>query len=526
LSVEEQFYLCFAPLLLMLAVRMRARGIDRLRLSFRNALIVVGMLSFATCLFGLYYAPRVLRLIPIRYWVYVGALPTVMFYGLPTRAWEFALGGLAVFYTQRATPHSGIAPRLMGLASLSALCAAVFLIPEHASHPGFTTLVPTLATVMLLVSGTIAPSSVVPRFLGTSPMRALGRLSYSWYLWHWPMLAFLAITFPQASIQLRAAVAMISLGPAAATYAWLESPVRHSRWLLARRKATLVGAAGLSLTVFAIAYAVKRHAQGTLRTEPFASIEAARLQRPLIRACDGLTPRELTAECAFGASTSDTTVLLIGDSHARHWFPAVEHVAQRHSWRLLPLTRAGCTMVRISASTAADVKQKVCDQWQDSLVRELPATKARLIILSNLAPWDVTVPTAAIRSLYRQRLIELLGALSRSGARVILLRDTPYPAVDIPDCLESHAHEVQLCDFSRSDAVRTIAPSLERAAVREVPRTIYLDLTEDICGPSTCPAMKNGVVRYHDFSHLSVAFARALGPALDGALSAALRKTP
>src|SRR5262249_39241187 len=184
LAVEEQFYL-FWPLLLLASFR-RARS--RKVLVF--ALGGLCAASFALCV-GLTFHRQ----------------PWAFFFS-PSRAWEFALGGLVALLP----PRPGLA-----LAGVGAILVGDIWFSPETRFPGFAALLPVLGTCAVLLSG-----GAGARLLAVGPLPRLGRLSYSWYLWHWPVLLVAGVVFPGIGWPGRTGAALAALGAAWMTYRWVE----------------------------------------------------------------------------------------------------------------------------------------------------------------------------------------------------------------------------------------------------------------------------------------------------------------
>ena len=157
------------------------------------------------------------------------------FYGVPARLWEFGCGGLLAVLPFRSTPPAvRTASAAVGLALI---LLATMVLDNRTAFPGWIALIPVLGAVAVLY-GAGAPG-LANRILGWRPAQALGRLSYVWYLWHWPLLVF-AATFPGgASLPVRLATAGVALGAAALTAAWIERPIRRSPYFAGRPVVTL-----------------------------------------------------------------------------------------------------------------------------------------------------------------------------------------------------------------------------------------------------------------------------------------------
>jgi hypothetical protein len=282
----------------------------------------------------------------------------------------------------------------------------------------------------------------------------------------------------------------------------------------------------LSVLVFAIAAVSQRHARQMMRHEPYRTIEAARNARPTYyrAGCDGLDPAHVPDRCIYGERSSDTTVVLIGDSHARHWFPALERAATGR-WRLIPLTRGGCLLVPVPLPASITARMDACARWRAEIMSHLAAVRPTVIVLGGLARDDHALLSPVTRAAYQTKLRDTWTQLAGSGQRVVVLRDTPYPAFDVPDCLELHPDAPRSCAFSRNGSMSAVFDPVQRQVAKGIAGVSYVDLTDAFCDAMRCEAMQDGIVRYHDFSHVSVPFAASLGPALAERIAMALKDT-
>ena len=297
------------------------------------------------------------------------------YYGLHTRLWELATGALVAVtaaHWARLGRQAAIALRWLGLAGI--VTAAVGF-GSQTPFPGYAATLPVFATALVIGAGCAHPDS---RVLGIRPVQWLGKLSYSWYLWHWPVLYFAALQLGQLTVAGRLACAAGSLALAALTYVTVENPLRHKTSLRASPLRGLGLGLGLSGLVAALALAVPApviridlptvdalelgaDGEGTLLNAMAASTShaPANLVPALGKAAkdyariypdgcsSGFTDTTVRKPCFYGDPTSATTVVLFGDSHAGQWFPALESdrgaarvaAGGRHQVRLL--TRLG-----------------------------------------------------------------------------------------------------------------------------------------------------------------------------------------
>jgi peptidoglycan/LPS O-acetylase OafA/YrhL len=381
LAVEEQFYLGY-PLLLLCMRRAR-------RSRVRIALILLTVASLALSIYGARYHP----------WG--------TFYLLPMRAWELLLGGLICV----VPPPRRIAPWLLnaaGIASLGAIVGASFLFTKHTRFPGAAALVPCLAAAVLIYSNRGAPRAT-GALLAWRPLVIVGLMSYSLYLWHWPVLAFARIRLDIVNQSLPLLVALACL---AATFAlayiswrWVETPFRrrtsgdgNATDSLGRPQAgasastwrrPLVGATACALVVCGAGAAIVGTKGASMR---FPKSEYPWLYdgKPYLtyimdpKGSGELKPRRL------GSSDSDDgdfDFLVWGDSHAMAVGHALDSICTE-------LGAHGAMMAASAVPPLLEVTQKsesadTMARWQDAFKTSVTAGNVRGVLL--IARWNLYV---------------------------------------------------------------------------------------------------------------------------------------
>lgn len=230
LSVEEQFYLVFPALLVagwLLARRWRRAPVA--------LVIAIGLGSFALSVAWSYGSPLADTVT-----AFFGGPESFAFYSSITRAWEFGAGALLAMGLARIPVPSAAAARLTGLAGAALLILSAFAIHDDQPFPGVVAVLPVLGTVLLILAGSHVTVGV-SRVLSTRPMVFVGDISYSWYLWHWPLIVFAALLFPNRPMALVAAAAL-SIIPSLLSYRFVEQPLRRHRPRTRPRAAALITA--------------------------------------------------------------------------------------------------------------------------------------------------------------------------------------------------------------------------------------------------------------------------------------------
>ena len=364
-------------------------------------------------------------------------------------------------------------------------------------------------------------------------MQYLGKISYAWYLWHWPMLVFAGVLWNLSRLDL-VLVTLASWGPAALTHHTIEERFRHSRSLGRRPKRAL--ALGATCTLAAVFLAIGL--QESNPPVPTASPELARgamaigPRNPHLQRVDALRPNPAGAAadkgalwddgcvllhdetesppCVYGAKNSPKTVVAFGDSHAEQWFPPLIKLANRRHWRLIGLVRAGCVV--------GDVQYKrACDAWRRNEMRRI-VTEERpdMVVVSDSTGGRYQIVRNGQR-LDRRRsepfliagFARTLRKLKRNGARVVVIRDQPLAPFEPPDCVSQNLHQLSKCTFLGR---RKRWHSYDFFGAKRVPGVKLIDPIDILCPRHRCPSVMGRVLVYRNTYHMSATFARTLTP--------------
>ena len=561
LGVEEQFYLVWPAMIIgtaWLIRRARRRTKADATSSERPYLVVLALvaaLSFAVSLAVSY------------------VVPAVAFYSLPTRAWQLAVGGLVALTAGQWRRLPALPAAIAGWAGLALILLACTLFHPTTLYPGTAALVPVLGTALVIGAGCASAPRGCGRVLAAAPMRAVGRVSYSWYLWHWPVLVLApALLGHPLGLVGRLAAVLVSGGLAVFTLRLLENPLRFAAPLrrsalgslalggVATAVAVCVGVAllvtvptpvgrgapAVPLTVTA-APAPTGHnidAYDTAVQHAFAQVQAAVAASADLKAVpSNLDPpladaeAELYAmfrngcmrtffqtgqpECATGDTASTTTVALVGDSHAAMWAPAFQQVAAQRRWRLEMLDKAGCPLMDLPITNPIRRWLAHCEQWRDLIMTRLRAEHPRLVVVSmwrgygagnGYLPGFTAYDPAWIDSLTR-----LVQQLRGFGAEVLVLGPIPDPHLVARICLSGHLDDATACSAPRSTAVNESGIAAESAATKAGGGQ-YADLTELFCTADRCQVIVGNTLMYFDADHLTLEYPRLLAPVI-GALA-------
>jgi peptidoglycan/LPS O-acetylase OafA/YrhL len=511
LSVEEQFYFVW-PTLLLLAFGLYRAGNGGVAAGRRTAIWTIAVLALISLLLCV-------GLTQVRQpWA---------FFSSPARAWEFCLGGLGLLLF---VPLRPVWNTVLGWLGFAAIVGSAVLLQRTTLFPGIVAAIPVLGTVLVLRAGTTDSPYGPAKFLASPFLRPFGRLSYSWYLWHWPVLVLVVATIGPLSLTGRLACLAASLLLAQFCYRYVEHPVRHSQ-LLVRRPATAVWMA-VAITAWGVGGALMWRSLLADEAQSPAQIRFTAAKGDLPRTWPECMPGFFTIdvkECTFGDAKARRTVVLFGDSHAAQWIPALEKFALEGNWRVLTLLKAACPAANVQF-VYSEVRRRYveCETWRDlalQRIREI-APDAVIVASAQAYAWPSAAPSVSAEAWLNgtRHTLELLDQL---GVPVVHLRDTPAPGFNVPDCLaraawREHWHRRSSCGFPRSGGMSNEVRVLEQRAGEGLKNVRYADLTEYICPGVQCNVERGETVMYADTNHLTASFTRMLAPALAQFLQHAL----
>lgn len=225
-------------------------------------------------------------------------------------------------------------------------------------------------------------------------------------------------------------------------------------------------------------------------------------------------------ECVFGDVTSSFTVALFGDSHAAQWFNALDSIAKQRGWRLLALTKLGCTPIeQITYNSTVGATYPQCKPWRANVKKRLAAEHVAVVFISySNRLQQVGVRQPFPDQVWLDGFSELIPELRAIGTEPVLITDTPYPGRDVPICLSENVSSVGNCAFSRERGVRqsrldtNIAAAVDNAAQ-------VLDVTNWLCTDKACPVIVGNLLVYRDTNHITTKYAEWLAPLIDSAVS-------
>ncbi|MET0416291.1 MAG: acyltransferase family protein [Actinoplanes sp.] len=526
LAVEEQFYLVWPVLILASAHLWRRR---------RPLAVVLGVLVAVS------FALSVTETARSAPWAY---------FGPHTRAWELGAGALLALAAHRVHRLPGVVRAVLGWAGLGAILLAAVSYDDATAYPGWRAALPVTGTVALLAAG----GAGVGLLLNRRPMQTIGRLSYGWYLWHWPVLLI-----GPAALGLRGTVGQKLLLAAGAlvlawcSYRWVENPLRRRAALRERAIRGLGLGVALSAAVAGVValLMVLPHEvpTGGKRADLRAALAAADDPAAVLRKAIAAAPRELPANlspkltkaardrprvwadgchadvpvttapdgCVYGDPAGTKTVVLFGDSHAAHWFPALERLALNHRWRLVELTKTSCSAVDVPLYHETLKREYTeCTAFRRSAMQRIERLRPALVVVGSSFNYEPARPAGDLTEQWRAGWERTFTQLGRGDARITAIADTPYMGGPVPECLATEQNAAG-CTRSLRSSLRGPAQRRAFLSYDGGPHATVLDPISWFC-TDACPPVIGNLLVYRDSNHMTTTYSAALAPLLDKAL--------
>jgi hypothetical protein len=401
---------------------------------------------------------------------------------------------------------------------MTGVVLALILFDEGTPYPGYAALLPALAGVAFIAGEAT--------WLDVPVLRWLGRISYAWYLWHWPLVGLGQTLDPQIGAAGKGAWSAAALALAWLTYRYVEGSAREGRLSKVPTDRLALYGVAASVAVVVIAHGAMKVGEAQATTGGQARYAAARNDR-FAKNCWTNTLAEYKP-CFAGDPDGTTTIALLGDSHAEHWLGALDRAGKERGWKIDVMVKGGCPVSDAPEMTHPRRARtyRECTRFREAMLQRIEREKPAAVILSS---WDHYIATNGRSSWqvtpeqWEEGLRRTYTRLARAGVRMIVMRDVPQVPFDVPECLSRRAAGLPFassCFYDRAEAMHPAGIAAQDRAARNVP-VKFIDMNDVICRGQRCSPVLGGKVVFTDDNHITASFSRSVGDILGARIIAA-----
>jgi peptidoglycan/LPS O-acetylase OafA/YrhL len=544
LAVEEQFYLVWPPLAaLVVWAGARRHGFGpALRRRLRLVVVVLGGASLAWSIWE------------------TAAAPTPAYYSTLTRGWELAAGALLALCTDAVARWAPPARAAASWVGLGLIGAAALHYGTGTAFPGYHAMVPVVGAVLVLAGGVDPPRHGAGLVLDTPPMRWFGDISYSLYLWHWPILVLpvLYLAQPLTGMQ-RLALLALATAVAWLSYRYVERPLLRAQPLNRTPLASLaLWPAAVSLVLGAVSVtglvaipphpnmtavdfaapmlpgyspvaavrlaAAQARAGRPLPTELYPDLEDLAADIPAWPGCELDRDAIAVPHCVGGDRSARHTIAVFGDSHTIMWMRPVTELAAAAGWRVVPFEKANCFPVDATEWRGDESRPYTeCDAWRTEVIAQIAALHPDRIIMSGRAPQTFVDPATgrpasdqAALGIFDTGERSMLATLRAITPHVYAIGATPNLPRSVADCLGTTRATMATC----AQGIPAVTTQINTVWRRDAQATgaTFVDPVPWLCADGLCPLVIGGVIVYWDDNHITPTFAETLRPVLASSL--------
>jgi peptidoglycan/LPS O-acetylase OafA/YrhL len=527
LGVEEQFYV-FWPVLIVLAL------ILPLRVRYPALVVLLAVIagvSFWYCATTTVESPS---------WSY---------FSIHTRAWELALGGLVALSEPLWTRLPRVVSNLAAWGGFATVLASGYLLSDATVYPGTMAAVPVVSTAVVLAAGCAPRHHSIERLLSEPVLQGIGKISYSWYLWHWPMLVIFPIIAGESlGWPRRVEVVFLSLLFAILSYHMVENPVRRLRrlnfeWVrtgLALAATVLVVSVVASNTLIttgdgvaarAVTIAADSKADHKVQVALKDALTLTKAPRNLTPGVDkagndfpvgcitqiqDTSPDQYTGSCWLGAETGDTFAIF-GDSHAQQWATGLDKTAKQLGYRIVVRTKSACPAVDMPVYNSLLKREYTeCTQWRPAAIAKVIAAHPKFVIISQA---DAIAGADTADHTWADATARTITKFTDAGIKVMFFLDTPLINENVPQCVGDHLNHVQTCNLTTGK--RYAYPSRHAAVARAAEKAgaTVVEPAQWLCTTQGCPTIVGNILVYRDnVGHMTSTYSKWLSPVLTNLL--------
>ncbi|MGB2741768.1 MAG: acyltransferase family protein [Cognaticolwellia sp.] len=497
LAVEEQYYFVWPIALILLSKIFNTTK------------------TFIICILGLIFAAWFSQ------WateVTVGAA----YYLLPTRFFELLAGSCLAMMWHKCQINNQTTHHMLSVVGISLILFSAFTLNEHSQFPGYNALFPVIGTVLLIISN----KGIINSLLSIKPIVYIGAISYSLYLWHWPILVFARYTAIEMTLLTKLICIILTVILSVFSYHFVEQKFRFSASHSFKATFTkmyfiptcffiLIAFIGIFYNGFPERFSkevvLQEAALHTFANETRKGCHSSLSQRDVM-------PSD---SCTFAAEldTSQNNFFIFGDSHANHLVPFFETLAIESNTTGIDYTLDRCLPIFDLDWGSNSYKANECKLRNNQAQSYIKSKDFNFVVLA--ASWPgittkrifekerITSPNK-VREIFTKKLIETLTIIENSGATPIIAYDTPTLGGKSPNCtLKKSLYNPKLeCSVKAND--NALLKSVIVSIKDQFPSLIEIDIQQVICQDNICAMELNGVPLFRDEDHLNEIGAKAI----------------
>jgi peptidoglycan/LPS O-acetylase OafA/YrhL len=543
LAVEEQFYVIW-PILLALAawLMLGRRSAQRVRLVTGAALALVAIPSFVWSVY------------------YTQVSPEGAFFVTTTRLWELGAGAAVAIGVASWPRFPRAFSVFLGWGGAAAIAFAALVFSKATPWPGAAALVPVLGTAAIIVAttGRDLRWADAGRLFALRPLVWMGSLSYSWYLWHWPVLVLAEARWGELDLSYRLLLVLFSGVLAWLSLKFIENPIRRSGRLAknpgltvsfglnlsfigvlaglvlilmvpssigagaaARAPGSGAGALQLGEDGLVLPYEPAETAEQVMPSPADATQDLPQAQRD---GCVVSDDENEVVVCEYGDPDGSLDVALVGDSKILQWQPVIAQIAERRGWRITTYFKSACAFAE-PLYDLDDQQRSNCAEWNRSALAQLKQDSPDVVVTTGRQVFDgIDDGDLAAGA---EMIAAWWSELQRAGIRVVPLLDNPAPDFEVYECVAEHMDDISQCSFDRDDAVARSGAKFQVAAAELLSLETAVDIADIVCPvEERCPAVIGGVLLFRQGSHLTNTFIESTADLLEARLAPAVEGSP
>lgn len=565
LAVEEQFYFIWPWIIVLVLGVVAGRFSMQPQQARRLLTAVFAVVIVATFAFAVWET---------------AVNPTVAYFSTISRAWELAIGALLAVVGSRFANLSLRVRTVLGYVGLAGIAWSLFFITPTMAFPGPWAVVPVLSTALVIAAGTGGEQRYL--YPLTNPVSGyIGNISYSLYLWHFPVIILMGALIPQEDTVAWAAMVLGMFALSIASYHFIEDPIRKSSWLEPSRKNKRRDKGGIwdqksvpagmgvlvLITAMVVMLAVTKPLAAdeasafqpaplalngaAAPTQPAAepTTAAGKLAVELAAASTAMTWPELSpsvdelklvpewiedrcldtnesnfTRCAYGDPAADKTAVVLGDSVSISWMPGLRESLGKEGWRIQLLTMTQCPAVEIPVTKSDNAEGFTEDclehqQWAQEKVAQL--NPDMVIVSSSLsAPGRVVGAgeTPDVLDAWTEATAKTLQELKGSTSGDVVLLSVAMRGANLLNCATKVSRPADCKRTAEGDGFLG-AVAAEEAAAAQVEGVRFVSTVPWFCTPNAqCPAFAGNTPIYAEGGHITPEYSAKLAPLLGPAL--------